>query len=254
MKFFTPDLYESFALGEPQNADRMASKWEAAEKGYEQELASIRQRLPATVRTLADTFCLKEAMLVNFQASESDAVLWLRQGNVLYSLHYHLAGEVKVERVRNSESLVWREKQPRWLYDEIGLMNGLIFSHEILLSSGYMVLILFDDFQYSVQEVHPVGTSQSLNAFSQFLPIIEQIQPKRTENRKSNKLSIPMADVRAMARLARHARRNLQEADVFGNAEPAGLLIWPPTFQQAPNEAKQSPSSSRKSNGRKKSR
>ena len=55
------------------------------------------------------------------------------------------------------ESSVFYNEQPIWLYDEIAVVRPGVFSHEILISNGYVYRFVFKEFEYDeLQIVHPV--------------------------------------------------------------------------------------------------
>ena len=100
-------------------------------------------------------------------------------------------------------SKVFAKSQPRWLYDEIDMPRKGTFSHEVLLSDGRTIRIVFDG--CSVHEIHPIGTAARLVATA-----------KRTNGRRSESLDDlrrSLADVsagrtqpmrRAVASLGKH--------------------------------------------------
>lgn len=152
MKYFTPELYAQFNSSDPAKASLADQRWDAAEVRYEKRLKEIRRKLPEKVRVLSDTICLHDASYLGFTKSPLPpwrwelAIIQLQQAEKLYFLVYILPEEPVI--TKPVESPVFADEQPRWLYDEVDLLEKGTYSHQILISNGYVLNLVFQQFDF----------------------------------------------------------------------------------------------------------
>src|SRR5579884_3214898 len=115
MRFFTPDLYERFNSPDDGEADRAQEEWEKALQAYRRHLDEFRDRMPSSVRKLAE-LCLHDAEVLSrveevqpvaalvdgafpspFPVWSAAAVLSLQQDGQIVSLFYGLWDSVRVQ-------------------------------------------------------------------------------------------------------------------------------------------------------------
>ncbi len=162
MRFFTPDLLQQFNSPDPKRAADANEAWERAIVEYRRKLKRIRARLPEPVRGYLDEYCLHDAEVLGLVRSSAPVltcsfkVVWLfiRQGDRFSVLKYHLTKDPVVEYPVFPESMC--SEQARWLYDELDVLDREGFSHEILLSNGFLIRIVFSEFETVTGEVLPV--------------------------------------------------------------------------------------------------
>lgn len=160
MKYFTAALYEQFNSRDIDTADAADTLWDQAEARYKVRLSQVRRHLPAAAKALADELCLHDADLINLAASPTDALILARQQNTLFVLGYHLTAPASIGAPRQSP--VFSEQGVRWLYDEVDMPKRGEFSHDVLLSNGQEIGLVFDEVRVESCEVHPLGTSHKL--------------------------------------------------------------------------------------------
>jgi hypothetical protein len=179
--------------------------WDQAEIRYKERLKQIRGELPSVVKLLANKLCLHDAEVVNLAASESEALILARQQNLLYMLAYRLTAPASIGAARCSPA--FSEHAVRWLYDEVDLAGQGAFSHEILLSNGQEIRLLFDDVRIESFEIHPLGTSQKLKLTDSVLAQGQELT--KTILKPTGKRSAPnlVAKARELGLAIRDARR-----------------------------------------------
>lgn len=164
MKYFTPQLYVLLNSRDDSVIDRAEAKWSKAFERYKKRFERIASELPDELRH----FCLEtyshDAEMVGLTKAARPssrrrfAELVIRQGNKLATLTYTLTEKPHVEKPVDSP--VFLVEQPRWLYDEVDLVKPGLYSHSILLSSGYVLAFLFTDFEYDESPlIHPLRES-----------------------------------------------------------------------------------------------
>ncbi|MCE9554403.1 MAG: hypothetical protein K8T91_13630 [Planctomycetes bacterium] len=172
MKYFTPELYREYSTAPANQAQVVEEKWTQAESNYEQSLSKIRAKLPATVRTLADKLCLHDAQIINLHASHEACAIWVRLENVFIVLQYHLLQDIVV--TLPADMKVSPAPWVRWLYDEIDMPKSGQFTHDILLSDGREMRIVFDSAELAVFEAHPLSETEQVEAFRDLHSSTEQ--------------------------------------------------------------------------------
>ncbi len=152
MKYFTPELYVRFNSRDPDEADRADKEWDAAQDRYEKHLKRIRRRLPEKVRVLSNKLCLHDAEYQGFANSPLAPLPWqlaivrVQQADKVYFLLYVLTEDPEIKRPVVSK--VFSKEQPRWLYDEVDLEESGDFCHEILISNGLVLRLVFQQFDF----------------------------------------------------------------------------------------------------------
>jgi hypothetical protein len=169
MRYFTPEL---LAEGNTADADAVAQvdeAWEEAAERYAQHLAAIEGSLPESLRSFHRDCCLHDAEVYgpakimppngNGTAAAGDVTLIARRGDAcgpdatraLIILHYRALTDPIISRPTESEA--FETSKPLWLYEEVDIVSPGVYSHEILLSDGRVVKIVFRDFYYEVAPV-----------------------------------------------------------------------------------------------------
>lgn len=156
MKFTSPELLVRINDAKGEQAEVLYDQWGANERAARAYHAEIKDRLPPKLAQFAEAFCLHDAdwMGLNVSASHDDkrldvAAINARQQDNVITLIYDLL-EKPQWAGPDPSSRIWSEEQVIWLYDEIGLLNETTFTHEILLSNGKLLKLVFFQFNFSV--------------------------------------------------------------------------------------------------------
>ncbi len=198
MKYFTATLYERFNSRDIEIADRADTQWRKAEAKYEARLDKIRIRLPATVRELADKFCLHDAEILSIGHDGDTASILVRADNVLYCLSYGLTSKLWTTPPRRSPA--FSNQAVRWLYDEVDMPAKGKFSHRILLSNGREISLSFSNFDYQAFEVHPMGTLSDLQPILRLAEALEESTGPRRVSLEPQQGGSAKGDCRRQAR------------------------------------------------------
>src|SRR5262249_46625883 len=75
---------------------------------------------------------------------QNENTLYAEHLGTLMFLRYSVTQEPTVEIPHPAKA--FHEVQPIWLYDEIDLVQPGVFSHEILLSNGRVIRLVFQEF------------------------------------------------------------------------------------------------------------
>ncbi len=163
MKFFPPDFYLRFASDDDAVALEAHEEWERRVKRYRRHYKKIEGTLPLKMSQFQTEQCLHDAdvfapaVLPNTAPWEEGKVVIVAQqlntlfpeyANTLAILHYTITSPPVVEVPLDSP--VFKKVQPIWLYDEVDVVEAGVFSHEILISDGRVVKLLFSDFNYHI--------------------------------------------------------------------------------------------------------
>ena len=161
MKYFTPDLFVRLNSGDEGTARRAESEWEKMATRYRACFTRIAPELPEELRRFCSELNPHDAEIIGLakrgapSLRRRSAELFARQRNRLLILTYSLAE--KPTMCMPLQSSVFYDEQPIWLYDEVSVVRPGVFSHEILISNGYVYKFVFKEFEYDeVQIVHPV--------------------------------------------------------------------------------------------------
>jgi hypothetical protein len=163
MKFFTPDLYVRFNSRDEDAALEAHEEWERRIKRYQRRYKKIEPQLPPMLRKFHDEQCLHDADVFapallsgNAPWKPPEVVIVAQQINTLFPefvntlaiLQYTITTDPVIEVPVQSE--VFNRVQPIWLYEEVDVVEPGIFSHEILISDGRVIKLLFRDFNYHI--------------------------------------------------------------------------------------------------------
>lgn len=156
MKHTYPDLLVRINDAEGEEAEALYDQWDANERAARAYYAGIKGRLPPKLVEFAEMLCLHDAdwMGLNVLPSRDGnrldvAAINVRQQDNVITLVYDLLEEPQWSGPEPA-SRIWSNEQVIWLYDEIGLLNDTTFTHEILLSNGKVLRLVFFQFNFSV--------------------------------------------------------------------------------------------------------
>jgi hypothetical protein len=151
MNYFTRERYLAQQLSDAAAMDAADAAWEQAVARYDAYLQTIRPDLPECTRQLLDGFDRHDARVLSM-GQRGDTFLISMQldvpPNELLTITYTLAGppEMKTEKFPGGEG----SAPPRWLYDEIELVqqgDRKHCIHSIVFSNGWETHIPFRDVQ-----------------------------------------------------------------------------------------------------------
>lgn len=158
MRFFTPALYMRYNSDDDAVADRADAEWDRAIRAYKKHLQTLSDHLNERVRSIAETLCLHDAEILNFQAaiplhpffhppfSPGAATISLRNDGKIVNLFYLLWEEVG--EATAPKGWPFSRQRVHWLYDEFDRPEAHspdLFWHRILLGDGRVVSIPFTD-------------------------------------------------------------------------------------------------------------
>lgn len=157
MKFFTPELLIRLNEANGPTAEQAYADWDAAGQAAKNHDASIRHRIPPKLAEFIDTVCLHDAEWMGLNVSPSHngthaqaAVINVRQGDDVVSMVYDLYEEPHWSGPTPASRIWTGDEQLICLYDEIDVASDAQFSHEILLSNGKIVRLVFCHFNFFV--------------------------------------------------------------------------------------------------------
>jgi hypothetical protein len=170
MKYYTPELLVRFRSDDDDIADQANEEWEHAIARYNRHFQRIRSRLPESLRTFhreqslhdADVFGPAWLPPTPLQFERRGVVLIAQQINTLLPetqntlaiLEYSVTSDPVIEKPVSHESF-HQTAVPEWLYDEIDVIESGLFSHEILLSDGRVIKLVFREFRYHIAPLIP---------------------------------------------------------------------------------------------------
>ena len=164
MKYFTPELYVRINAASDDEAEAAHDEWERAGQRYRRRYKKIESQLPEALRKFHDEQCLHDADWCGlaqlppytFPLNSPGVTIVARQVNTLVPeflntlaiLQYTVTAPPVIEKPVESD--VFSDVQPKWMYDEIDLIEPGVFSHSILVSNGLVVTIQFREFRYHI--------------------------------------------------------------------------------------------------------
>jgi hypothetical protein len=159
MKFFTPELFVQGNSSDDDLVDQVEAAWEEALERYDQHYRTFEAQLPVGMQRFCKEQCLHDADVFApavMPGPGNEVVIIAQQVNTLLPetlntlaiLRYTVTQEPTVEIPVVSN--VFNDTQPIWLYDEVDVVGPGVFSHEILISNGRVVRVLFRDFRYEI--------------------------------------------------------------------------------------------------------
>lgn len=146
MNFFTPQRYVDFNSDDPDAADKADEAWEQAIEAYQHHLATIRPHLSDRLWEFAEQN-LHDARYLGFikaavpKSAGEIAVVGVECGDELLLLLYVLSEEPTLSAPVADP--VFSDGEAYWLYDEVGVAGEATFCHEILLSTGKVLSLIF---------------------------------------------------------------------------------------------------------------
>lgn len=170
MKYMTPELYARMQFARGKDAVPLYDEWEANGVRYRARYATFADRLPASLRAFFDGVCLHDAELRGFETDDASStapgavVMNLRLQDRFVTLYYDLIEPPKrcavdLDLTPEQHAAIWQTSgMPEWLYDEIDVLGDPAdpagFVHEILLSTGEIIRLVFFAFDW---HVHIIG-------------------------------------------------------------------------------------------------
>ncbi|MBI1918261.1 MAG: hypothetical protein HYS12_26515 [Planctomycetes bacterium] len=163
MKFFTPELHAQGNAADDDLVDQAEAEWERRLKRYRRHYKKIEAQLPLRFRKFHEEQCLHDAdvfapalLPANVPWKGPEVVIVAQQINTLIPeflntlaiLEYTIAADPVVEIPLQTD--VFHRSKPIWLYDEVDVAEPGVFSHEILVSDGRVIKLLFRDFNYHI--------------------------------------------------------------------------------------------------------
>src|SRR5438270_1917164 len=158
MKFFTPELYAQGNAPDDDLVDQAEEEWERRLKRYRRHYKKIEEQLPPMLRRFHDEQSLHDANVFtpavlagSVPWKPPEVVIVAQQVNTLIPeflntlaiLHYSITADPIVTVPLQAEA--FHGSNPIWLYDEVDVVEPGVFSHEILVSDGRVIKLLFRD-------------------------------------------------------------------------------------------------------------
>jgi hypothetical protein len=169
MKYFTPELFA--LINSPTGHDDDAEeRWERAIEDYNEYLARIETAIPPRLLRFVREQCLHDAELLAFTPAplfpfprefygleltqDCYTLLTRHQDHLVLLFYADLMAAPSVTKPLESD--IFSPAFPTWLYDEVSVVKDGVFSHEVLLSDGFVVRNVFRRFFYFVlPNIHP---------------------------------------------------------------------------------------------------
>jgi hypothetical protein len=156
MKYFTPELVVAYGSDDPATWKDAEARWDDACARYDAYLASVKDRLPANLRHVEDTYRLHDAVVRGMGRRGGAFVLVLQPAGPpqpLLTFTYELVGEPHIRKDVLPAEYQSTGGYVDWQYDEIELGEGEppTWRQSILFSNGWEVTLHFRDVR--VEEV-----------------------------------------------------------------------------------------------------
>jgi hypothetical protein len=153
MTYFTPELFQRTNSPDMDESLAASDLWEQNLLRYQRRLNKIRSQLPGPVLEFLDGPSLHDAEVLDFVQSSipvlsgehSVAWLFVRLSQSFMVLEYRLSQPPVVERRVLPASLC--STQATWLYDEVEIVQPETYSHEIFISTGTLIKLVFTQFK-----------------------------------------------------------------------------------------------------------
>jgi hypothetical protein len=148
MKYFTPELVVAYGSDDPATWKNAEARWDDACARYNAYLASVKDRLPADLRHIEDTYRLHDAVVRVMGRRGREFVLLLQPTSPpqpLLTFIYELVGEPVIRKDVLPLHYQSTGGYVDWQYDEIEMAEGLppTWRQAILLSNGWEVVLHF---------------------------------------------------------------------------------------------------------------
>jgi hypothetical protein len=158
VRFINPDLLVRMnETDHDEEVERLDAEWEANGQAGRAHYEQIKEQLPPKLVEFTNTVCLHDAEWMGLNVSLSSngshgpvAVINIRQNDDVLSLIYDLYEEPQLSAPIQAKMFSAGDEQLICLYDEVDLLNDVKFSHEILLSNGKIVRLVFFQFDFFV--------------------------------------------------------------------------------------------------------
>jgi hypothetical protein len=176
MKYFTPELVVAYGSDDPATWKDAEARWDDACARYDAYLASVKDRLPADLRQVEDTYRLHDAVVRGMGRRGRAFVLVLQPAGPpqpLLTFTYELAGEPVIRKEVLPPAYQRTGASVDWQYDEIEMAEGEppTWRQSILFSNGWEVTLHFRDVRVeAVEALLPApgnGTGTSRQAVPQ---------------------------------------------------------------------------------------
>jgi hypothetical protein len=177
MRYFTPELIRALS-GDPPGAEAWASEeWSYRSTRYRDELERLLPKMPPRLAAFLDYGSLHEYHLerLTLNGGEPDPVLRVRfalevelglsYGEDMRRLVYKRVHRISLE-ADQARPLMGQPEPARplltdtWLYDELSALAPGRFRHEILLASGGVLSLDFEDFSFYLPTMVPSGDTE----------------------------------------------------------------------------------------------
>jgi hypothetical protein len=169
MKYLTPELYVKINDAKDDEVESLYEQWNAAGVNARAHLQRVKDKLPPKMQQFCDTLCLHDAEIVSIDVSGGEngtrtpvAIIGVRQDTRLIWLVYDLYSEPTITTPVTSDAFAAGAEQRHWLYDEIDVLDEPRCRHEIFLSTGEVIELIF--FQFDMFIHHSPSQSLQLHA------------------------------------------------------------------------------------------
>ena len=164
MKYFTPQLLSDSNSDDISLSRKAEMQWNRNMKAYWKYVARILPKLPSQARRFFGKTSLHDATieLISLgdlgrfskpRTSSSTSFVEIKvthpESGDLYTLRYSCLRDVKIEYHSDRRHRYYFFED--WLYDEVLLTRDKWMRHEIMLSSGTIILLEFRRFSYKVE-------------------------------------------------------------------------------------------------------
>lgn len=157
MKYFTAELVVAYGSDDPATWKAAEARWDDACARYDAYLASVKDRLPADLRWVLDTYRLHDAVVRGMGRRGGVFVLVLQPAlppQPLLTFTYDLVDEPIVRKDVLPIEYQSTAGYVDWQYDEIELAESerLTWRQSILFSNGWEVGLHFRDVRVEAAE------------------------------------------------------------------------------------------------------
>jgi len=177
MKYFTPELLIAYGSDDPATWKDAEARWDEACAGYDAYLASIKDRLPADLRHVEDTYRLHDAIVRGMWRGATFVLVLQPLGlpQRLLTFTYQLVSDPVIRKDVLPSDYRSTGDYVDWQYDELEMAEGEppTWRQSILFSNGWEVTLHFGDVR--VEEAEALlpaprnGTARSGQAVPQLV-------------------------------------------------------------------------------------
>jgi hypothetical protein len=164
MKYFTPELVVAYGSASPATWHDAEARWDDACARYDAYFASVKERLPAGLRHVEDTYRLHDAVVRGMGRRDGVFVLVLQPADPpqrLLTITYELVGEPVIQKDVLPAEYQSTGGYVDWQYDEIEMTEGAppTWWQSILFSNGWEVTLHFREVRVEAAEALLPGPS-----------------------------------------------------------------------------------------------